>query len=134
MVNNNYKEQNKIALVNQVNKALNVVLSKRNINNGFKITWVWRNFNPKAMDGKTKPNELFITEDNIIIIDEKNVEYFDEGLDNTQYQGEHGASIELINIDTTKEPFTIGSDDDVQKLPLRYYVEEPRSLVILEDT
>jgi hypothetical protein len=37
------------------------------------------------MDGKTKPNELFITEDNIIIIDEKNVEYFDEGLDNTQY-------------------------------------------------
>jgi hypothetical protein len=36
------------------------------------------------MDGKSKPNELFITEDNIIIIDEKNVEYFDEGLNDIQ--------------------------------------------------
>ncbi len=113
MVNNNYKEQNKIALVNQVDKALNVVLSKRNINNGFKITWVWHNFNPKAMDGKSKPNELFITEDNIIIIDEKNVEYFDEGLNDIQDQGEHVALIELINIGTREEPSTIGSDDDV---------------------
>jgi hypothetical protein len=40
----------------------------------------------------------------------------------------------LINIGTGKEPFTIRSDDDVQKEPLRYYVEEPRSFVILEDT
>jgi len=37
MVNNNYKESNKIALENWVNKALDVVLSKRNIKNGFKV-------------------------------------------------------------------------------------------------
>jgi len=58
MVNNNYKEQNKIALINWVDKALDVTLSKRNIKNGFKVTRSWPNFNPKAMDGRTKLNEL----------------------------------------------------------------------------
>jgi hypothetical protein len=40
----------------------------------------------------------------------------------------------LINIGTIKEPSKIRFDDDVQKHPPKYYVEEPRSLVILEDT
>jgi hypothetical protein len=39
----------------------------------------------------------------------------------------------FINIGILEEPFTIRFDDDVQKQPPRYYVEEPRSLVILED-
>jgi len=58
MVNNNYKERNKIVLINWVDKALDVVMSKRNIKNGFKVTRIWPNFNPKVMDGRTKPNEL----------------------------------------------------------------------------
>jgi hypothetical protein len=40
----------------------------------------------------------------------------------------------LINIGTGEEPSTIRFDDDVQKQPIKYYVEEPKSLVILEDT
>jgi hypothetical protein len=66
------------------------------------------------MDGKTKPSELYIAK-NIITWDEKNLKYFDEGLNDTQYWGEHGASIELINIGTTEKPSTIRFDDDVQK-------------------
>jgi hypothetical protein len=57
MVNNNYKEWNKIAFIHWVDKALDVALSKRNMN-GFKVTRIWPNFNPKAMDGRTKANEL----------------------------------------------------------------------------
>jgi hypothetical protein len=52
------------------------------------------------MDGKTKFSELYIAKDNIITWDENNLEYFDEGLNDTQDWGEHGASI-------------IRSDDDV---------------------
>jgi len=36
------------------------------------------------MDDKTKLSELYIAEDNIITWDEKNVEYFDEGLNDIQ--------------------------------------------------
>jgi len=57
MVNNNYKELDKITFANKVDKALNATLSKRNIKNGFKVTRIWP-LNPKAMDGKTKLNEL----------------------------------------------------------------------------
>jgi len=40
----------------------------------------------------------------------------------------------MINIGTTKELTTIRFDDDVQEHPPRYYVEEPKNHVILEDT
>jgi hypothetical protein len=70
MVNNIYKEVDRIALANWGDKALNVALSKRNIKNGFKVIRIWL-FNPKVMDGKTKPSELYIVEDNIITLDMK---------------------------------------------------------------
>ncbi len=37
MVSNNYKEPNKIAFANCLDKALDVALSERNIKNGFKV-------------------------------------------------------------------------------------------------
>ncbi len=37
MVNNNYKELDKIVLANLVDKTLDVALSKRNVNNGSKV-------------------------------------------------------------------------------------------------
>jgi len=40
----------------------------------------------------------------------------------------------LINISIAKELVTIKFDDDVQEHPPRYYVEEPKSHVILKDT
>jgi hypothetical protein len=66
MVSNNYKERNKIVILNWVDKALDVALFKRIIKNGFKVTRIWPNFNTKAMDGKTKFSELYIAKDNII--------------------------------------------------------------------
>jgi hypothetical protein len=66
------------------------------------------------MNGKIKPSELHIAEDNITS-NEKNLKYFDEGLNDTQDWGEHEASIKLINISIAKEPSTIRCDDDVQK-------------------
>jgi hypothetical protein len=36
------------------------------------------------MDGRTKPNELYIAKDNIITWDEKNVEYFENGINDIQ--------------------------------------------------
>jgi hypothetical protein len=86
------------------------------------------------MDGKTRLNELYTTKDNIITLNEKNVEYSDEGLNDTQGWGEHGATVELINTCIIKEPVTIRSYDDVHEHPPRYYVEELISLIILEDT
>jgi hypothetical protein len=42
------------------------------------------------MGGKTKFSELYIAEDNIITSNEKNVKYFDEGLNDIQDWGERG--------------------------------------------
>ncbi len=44
-----------------LDKALNLTLLKRNIKNGFQVITIWP-FNPKAMDGKIKPNELYTTD------------------------------------------------------------------------
>jgi hypothetical protein len=63
MVRNNYNELKKATLITWVNKALNVALCKRNIKNGFQVIGIWP-FNPKAMDGRTKRNELYITDRN----------------------------------------------------------------------
>jgi len=71
MVSNNYKEPNKIIFANWVDKALDAALSKTNLKNGFKVIGIWP-FNPKAMDGRTKPSELYTTKDNIITLDEEN--------------------------------------------------------------
>jgi hypothetical protein len=72
MVSNNYKEPDNIAFANWVDKALDATLSKRNIKNGFKVIGIWP-LNPKAMDGKTKLNELYTAKDNIITSDQENV-------------------------------------------------------------
>jgi hypothetical protein len=65
MVNNNYKEPYKITFANWVDKALDAVLSKKNIKNGFKVIGIWP-FNPKAMYGRTKPSELYTIKNNIV--------------------------------------------------------------------
>jgi len=63
MVKNNYNAPNKTILTTWVNKALDVALSKRNIKNWFKVTRIWP-FNPKAMDGRTKPSEFYVVDYN----------------------------------------------------------------------
>ncbi len=63
MVISNYNQPNKATFVGWVDEALNMALSKRHIKNGFQITRIWP-LNPKAMDGRTKPNELYIADHN----------------------------------------------------------------------
>jgi len=72
MVRTNYNEPNKVTLVGWVNKALDLALSKRNIKSGFQVTRIW-SLNPKAMDGRTKPSELYTNNHNNNTLDEDNV-------------------------------------------------------------
>jgi hypothetical protein len=58
MVRSNHRELNKATLVNWVNKTLKQLLFKKNIKSNFKATKIWP-FNPKAMDERTKPNDLY---------------------------------------------------------------------------
>ncbi len=77
MVKNNYNELDKVTFASQVYKALDLALSKRNIKNGFQFTRIWP-FNPKAMDGRTKPNELYTTDCNNNTLNDDNIKNYDE--------------------------------------------------------
>ncbi len=66
MVRSNHRKLNKATLVNWVNKTLNQLLFKKNIKSNFKAIKIWP-FNPKAMDEKTKPNDLYTLAPNTII-------------------------------------------------------------------
>ncbi len=125
---------NKVTLAGWVYKALDLALSKRNIKNGFQVTRIWP-LNPKAMDGGTKPNELYITNHNNGTSNEDNVENFDGTMTDIKGWGENGVVTKLINIATTTDELaTIRADVDGQEQLLNYYVEKPTSLGNLEDT
>ncbi len=99
MVRNNYNELNKATLATWVDKALVVALSKRNIKSQFQDIGIWP-FNPKAMDGSTKPGELYTIDCNNSTLDEHNEEKFDEAINDTKGWGEDGTSSKLISITT----------------------------------
>ncbi len=63
MVKNNYNEPNKVTLISWVDTTLDLVLSQKNIKNGFQVTKL-QPLNPKAMDGRTKPSELYTIDHN----------------------------------------------------------------------
>ncbi len=83
MVRNNYNEPNKATLVTWVDKALNVALSKKNIKSGFWVTINWPS-NPKVMDGRIKPNELYAVDRHNNTLDEDNEENFDETINDIE--------------------------------------------------
>jgi len=106
-------------------------LSKRNIKNGFKVIRIWL-FNPKAMDGRTKPSEFYVVDYNNAT-NEDNEENSEEVINDTKGWGEDGIVVELISITTTIDDIatTRTNVDGQEKLP-RYYVEEPTSPGIIE--
>jgi len=53
------------------------------------------------MDGRTKPNELYIANHNNNTSNEDNVEIFNGTMNDTKGWGEDGVVVELINIITT---------------------------------
>ncbi len=58
MIKRNYVEPNKIVLAGWVDKAFNQTHLQKNIILGFKSIGIWP-LNPKAMDEKTSPNNLY---------------------------------------------------------------------------
>jgi len=100
MVLNNYNEPNKVTFIGWVDKALDLALSKRNIKNGFQVTRICP-LNPKAMDGSTKPSELYTTNHNNSTSNDDNVENFDGAMNDIKGWGEDGVPKKLINITTT---------------------------------
>jgi hypothetical protein len=99
MVRNNYNEPNKATLATWVDKALDITLSKKTIKNGFKVIGIWP-FDPKAMDGRIKPDEFYIVDCNNNISYEDNQENFDEAIHDIEGWGENGIVAKLINIAT----------------------------------
>jgi hypothetical protein len=73
MVRNNYNKLDKVTFVAWVGKAVDVDLSRRNIESGFQVTRIYP-FNSKAMDGRTKCSELYIVDRNNDTLNEDNVE------------------------------------------------------------
>jgi hypothetical protein len=89
MVRNNYNEPNKATLAMWVDKALDIALSKKNIKSGFKVIGIWP-FNPKAMDGRTKPSEFYFVDCNNNTSYEDNQENSDEAINDAESWGENG--------------------------------------------
>jgi hypothetical protein len=87
------------------------------------------------MDGRTKPSELYIVDGNNNTLDEDYEIFFDEANNDTEGWGEDGIVTYVINIATTTNDIaTIRIDVDGQEQLPKYYVEEPTSLGIIEDT
>jgi hypothetical protein len=61
MFRNNYRKLDKVTLAGWVDKTINQSLSNQNIKARFKTTRIWL-LNPKAMDNRSRPNELYIVE------------------------------------------------------------------------
>jgi len=107
-------------------------LSQKNIKNGFNVTRIWP-FNPKAMDERIKPSEFYATNRNNTS-NEDNEENSNEEINDIKGRGEDVIVVELINIAaTTYDIATTRTNVDGQEKLIRYYVEEPTSLGIIEN-
>jgi hypothetical protein len=87
------------------------------------------------MDGRIKPIEFYVDNCNNSTLNEHNEKNYDEVINDTKGWGEDGTSTKLINITTTiNDTATTKIDVDGQEQLPRYYMEEPISLSIIEDT
>jgi hypothetical protein len=69
--------------------------------------------NPKAIDGRTKPSELYTADHNNNLSNEDNARNYDGAMNVTEGWDENGTIIKLINIaTTTNELATIRVDVD----------------------
>ncbi len=60
MARSKFKKLDKIAFVRWANKVLNQSLIKQNVKAQFRVIGIWP-FNPKVMDEKTKPTNIYTT-------------------------------------------------------------------------
>jgi hypothetical protein len=100
MVKNNQCEPNKCTLASWVDKSFNKSLTQKNIKSGFKVKGIWP-LNPKAMDHKIRPSNVFTTT-LANILDEDN-EGFDDTTNEQKQWGENGVISQLTNITPTSQ-------------------------------
>jgi hypothetical protein len=117
MVKNNHCELDKCTLVGWVDKVSEHALTKKNINNKFKITIIW-SFIPKTMDDKTKPSVIYTTKPNPNFSND-DITNFDNVIYENQW-GENETTTQLLNI-TRKYVRT--KPDGRENLDVRYYVD-----------
>ncbi len=84
------------------------IFEQKNVKSGFRVIGIW-SFNPKAMDEKTRPNEIYIII--TIHISNEDNDSFDETIFDIDQWGENGATTQLLNITTIVEG--VGIRDDV---------------------
>ncbi len=89
MVRSNHRKLNKATLINWVDKTLNQLLFKKNIKFNFKATKIWP-FNPKAMDERTKPNDLYTLAPNTMGILNNDNDYLNDATNGSQWGGRGG--------------------------------------------
>jgi hypothetical protein len=87
-------------LVGWVDKVLEHALTKKNINNKFKVTIIWP-FNPKVMDDKSRPSVIYTTEPNPDFSNDDTIN-FNNAIDEDQW-GEDGFTTQLLNITIRKD-------------------------------
>ncbi len=84
------------------------IFEQKNVKCGFRVVGIGP-FNPKAMDEKTRPYEIYITI--TIHISNENNDNFDQTIYDIDQWDENGATTQLLNITTIVEG--VGIRDDV---------------------
>lgn len=97
---------------------------QENIKSGFKVIRIWP-FNPKAMDGKTKPSKVHTMD--AINISNENIDDFDGPTSKQEEPKEDGATTQLLNITTIVQEVGIENHDEQGQLNIRYYIQKPMS-------
>jgi len=135
MFKSNHVELNKITLARWVNHAIDQSLTKKNMKVGFKATSIWP-FNPKAMDNKTRPLEIYTTK-NINHGNDQEDYTSDEQIDynKTQQWKEEFTIVEPFHIAKTSIHQTTleNHPTNMLKFDQHYYVDMPQSLTVIKE-
>jgi len=135
MFKSNHMELDKITLAGCVDQAIDQSLMKKNIKVGLKATSIW-SFNPKAMDNKTRPLEIYTTR-NINNHGCDQEEYTsDEQTDynKSQQWREKFTIVELFQIAKTLVHQTTLEDHptNMLKFDQHYYVDMPQNPTVIK--
>jgi len=116
MVRNKHSELNKATLIKRVDKTLNQSLFKQNIKG--------KNYLAIKSDGKTNPNDVYITSKNISNSNEEVKNSNGVKNDNPKW-GQDGVVTKLMNMAITIEHRKVDDHlNDLNQQGLKYFVEQ----------
>jgi hypothetical protein len=111
-------------------KGFEHIFEQKNVKSGIRVMGIWP-FDPKAMDEKSRPNEIYRTI--TIHISNEDNDSFNATIYDIDQWGENGLNTQLLNIITIVESVGIGDDIIVKEQPkIMYYVEMPNSLIVTQ--